>query len=157
MLPVPVSLSWDSLFASFFLGFSKPDRSHRYYFSAALGAFDALASWSAVHLAFTSPWWLHVGTHNAFLFAWILGVALCGILAMIGIGFRRPCQYALPILLCLDNLASPGASQPSFLSVLTVGLISAAMSALGFSLSLALKTPLKKFCCLLPPVVRLLP
>ena len=157
MLPVPVSLSWDSLFASFCLGFSKPDSSRRYYFSAALGAFDALASWSVVHSAFAVGWWPQFGIPKVFLFVWIFCVALCGIPAMIGTRFSRPCLYTLPILLCLDNLASPAATQRSFLSALAIGVISAAMAALGFSLSSALKTPLEKLCCCLAPAMRFLP
>ena len=157
MLPVPLSLSWDSLFASFFLGFSQPDRSHRYYFTVALGTFDALASWSAVHSAFTNGWWLYLGAHNLFLFAWISCVALCGIPPMIGTRFSRPCLYALPILLSLDNLVSPAAAHSSFPSALDIGIISAAMAALGFSLSSALKTPLEKLCRCLAPAMRFLP
>src|SRR6516162_8867354 len=118
MLPVPVSLSWDSLFASYCLGFTKPSRSRRYYFCAALGTFDALASWSAVHSVFTVGWWPQFGAPRVLLFAWTLCVLLCGIPAMMGTRFSRPCLYILPILLCLDNLASPEAAQRSFLSAL---------------------------------------
>jgi|SRR5215472_4779897 len=154
MLPVPVSLSWDSFLVSFFLCFSEPGRSHRYYFSAALGIFDALASWSAVH-AFTNGWWRQLGT--PFLFAWIFCIFLCGFLAVRRFRFSPACLYALPVLLCLDNLVSPAATQPSFQSALTVGAISTAMSALGFSLASALKTPLQKLFCFLAPAVRFLP
>jgi hypothetical protein len=152
MLPVPVSLSWDSFLVSFFLRSSEAGRSHRYCFSAALGIFDALASWSAVH-AFTNGW-PQLGAR--FLFAWIFCILLCGVLAVIRFRFSAACLYTLPVLLCLDNLASP-AAQPSFLSALIVGATSAAMSALGFSVAGALKTPLRKLFCFLPPAMRFLP
>jgi hypothetical protein len=154
MILVPVALSWDSLFASTIIGFSGVDRSRRIGFAVAFGAFDAAASWMARYPAMLHGWFAWLISPHFSLFLWSYLIAIGCLPWIVHPRARRLALYSLPILLSLDNLASP-TTNTCWLSLVAIGVTSTAMSAIGFALAGPLETSFEKVRSLHQATVRL--
>lgn len=126
--------SLDSFFASFALSASGIKRTRYVPMALGFGLCDGVAS--LVGTAFG------VG-HRSFL--WMarnelaFGAVTCLVLACAALRLRKDgrsrCAWAVPLVLCLDNLASPGSFPISSGSVVVFSLVSSSLSLLGFALA----------------------
>jgi hypothetical protein len=128
--------SLDSFFASFALSALGIKRTRYVPMALGFGLCDGVAS--LVGTAFG------VG-HRSFL--WMarnelaFGAVTCLVLACAALRLRKDgsggsrCAWAVPVVLCLDNLASPGSSPISSGSAVVFSLVSSSLSLLGFALA----------------------
>lgn len=143
MVPIPLVLSWDSLFASGLLGFSQCDSKRRLRLAGAFGVADAVASMLA-----PSPIIAHPVGDWLLPFPFVLVSAYLAAMLVILYSIRskriRGLVYLVPILLSLDNLLTPQIGSPSVLAILVLGIISAAMSLTGFAAASFIKKAVRR-------------
>jgi len=127
-------LSLDSFFASFALGSVGIKRTRYIPMAVAFGLCDGVASLIGTAFGHRSFLWM---AKNGLVF----DVVTCLVLIFVALrsrkgrsgGSRFP--WAAPVVLCLDNLASPGFFLSSFASVVVFILVSSFVSLLGFELA----------------------